>query len=175
MAKDKEPIALYAEALGSAIQAARKKAGLSASEVARRARVSYSTLHHIERGRPPDFKTLLTLATAIGVTIPELVTSAENTGSSHALVTPAVVREPSEPYWGSNGGQDFSVSEAQRVFLDHLGWALLKAARATNRGTTRAILEELVVACGLAIDAETGNKARQDVVKHRAAATGLTT
>ena len=163
MADETGSTALYAEALGSAIRDARKRLKLSATEVARRARVSYSTLHHIERGRAPDLKTLLAVAVAMGVSISELVTSAE--GQQRKADEAPIVRT-TEP-WGFNG-EEASISEDQREFLDRLAWAFLRAAHATNRGLTRAILEDLVIACGLAIDQQIGEEAKRAVIKRRA-------
>ena len=69
----------YAEALGRAVQALRAERGLSRADLAERAGLSYSYLSEIETGKKSgtSSKVLYLLAKALGVTVRELMTIAE--------------------------------------------------------------------------------------------------
>ncbi len=65
-------------ALGEALQAARKAAGLTQQELCHKANLSYSTLAKIERGaiKAPSVFTIHTIALVLGTTLDELVGNA---------------------------------------------------------------------------------------------------
>lgn len=69
----------YSEALGRAVQALRAERGLSRAELAERAGLSYSYLSEIETGKKSgtSSKVLYVLAKALGVSVRELMTTAE--------------------------------------------------------------------------------------------------
>lgn len=168
-AEDGSPVSLYAEAVGAAIRTIRERQKMSASKLARDAQISYTTLHHIERGRPADLKTLLAIAVALNVTIGEIVGIAEARDGGRAsgeAVRPT--RETSEPVarWGTDG-ERFALSAEQAAFLDKLCWSFLRAADATGRHSIRALLEDLAVAFGLALDRAAGESAKRAVANKR--------
>ncbi len=63
------------EALGKALQAARKDAGLTQQELCQKAKLSYSTLAKIERGaiKAPSIFTIHSIADALNMTLGELL------------------------------------------------------------------------------------------------------
>ena len=68
--------------IGSRIRAARKAAGLSQEELARRADLSLNGFADIERGhiKDPHYSTLVSLADALGVSVSELMGEAADSG-----------------------------------------------------------------------------------------------
>ena len=72
--------------LGHAIQAARKKIGLTQQELCQKTGISYSTLAKIERGaiKSPSVFTVVNIAAICGLTVEELASSS----TSHGMVSP---------------------------------------------------------------------------------------
>jgi len=68
--------------LGARIKAARKSAGFSQEELARRADLSLNGFADIERGyiKDPHYSTLVSLADALGMSVGELVGEAADPG-----------------------------------------------------------------------------------------------
>lgn len=178
----------YAAAVGTAIQTIRQEKKVSGADLARNAEISYTTLHHIERGRPADMKTLLAIATALGVTVLDIVSRAEGVPAAQVAQAapepdPATLAhafagqrasdyQVPDPSPASRLDQAWAprhsaVTDEQRAWLDRLTWSLLRAADMTNRAATQVMLEELAVSVGLAVDHSTGDDIRRAVNEQR--------
>ncbi len=87
-------------ALGERIRAARVEAGLSLSEVARRAGVGKGTLSELEHGlRAPRLETLWALSTALGVPLGRFATSDGATAAGAAVEPVLVDRWTSDAFY----------------------------------------------------------------------------
>ncbi len=73
--------------LGRALQAARKRAGLTQQELCQRAGLSYSTLAKIERGaiKAPSIFTIQSIATALDITLADLLGDVKGAKSNKKL------------------------------------------------------------------------------------------
>lgn len=176
------PIDRYAAAVGVAIQNIRQEKRVTGADLARNAEISYTTLHHIERGRPADMKTLLAIATALGVSVLDIVSRAEGVAPATTSTLKGDVREehtapevdrrqsaidPAARLEQAWAPRHSTLTDEQRAWLDRLTWSLLRAADMTNRAATQVMLEELAVSVGLAVDSSTGDDIRRAVNDQR--------